>query len=143
MGAGTPIRPVNQAVETPSPNLAPIQSEQTGQNNAGPAISAVGQGLFGIWQRQQERQNALDALEATGKFQGELGQLKTDVLNSGMSAKDMATNFANSARELSNAYVNNPAYAHIAPQLALATRYHVNDQTQRFQAEATSASFTI
>ncbi len=142
MGAGTPIRPVNQTVETPSPNLAPnpFRAEPL-ENNAGPAISAVGQGLFGIWQQQQEHQNALDAVDATGRFQGELAQLKTDVLNSGMSAKDMTTNFATSTRELSNAYVNNPAYAHIAPQLAIATRFHVNDQMQSFPAEATERVF--
>ncbi|MFZ1975796.1 MAG: hypothetical protein WAU89_23340 [Candidatus Acidiferrales bacterium] len=140
MGAGTPIRPVQQSVETPSADLSPNPFRAGSlQNTAGEAISGVGNSLMGIWQAQNQHRNAIDMADASNQFETQIGSLKTDILNSGQSAPDMVQNFNTSSKELINAYTDpqSSPYPHIAPQLAVSLRNQVGQHLQSFPAEAT------
>lgn len=138
MGAGTPIRPVQQSVDTPSADLSPNPFRAGSlQNTAGEAIAGVGNSLMGIWQAQQQHQNALNLNDRMDHFQQDIGQAKVNALNSGLQAPDMVKQFQDTSQSLITAYTTAPANKSIAPQLALAMRQHIADQMQTFPVDAT------
>ena len=139
MSSGTPIRTVQQNVPTPSPDLPsnPFRSIPV-ENTVGPALAAGGDAVMNVALRQQQQQNAIDASAAANQFQDQVGKVKTEILNSGISANDMATNFKNSTNDLITAFTSRDSspYPNVAPQLAVILRNQVAPHLQSFPSEA-------
>ncbi len=93
---GAPIRPVDQRVETPNPDLSPNPFRAVPlESTIGPALAAGGDAVMNVALRQQQQQNAIDASAAANQFQDQVGKVKTEILNSGMLGRRHGDEFQN------------------------------------------------
>jgi hypothetical protein len=135
---------INQTVPTPNIDLSanPFHAEPL-ESAVGPALAAGGAAVMNIAIRQRQQQNAIDSAQASNDFDDQLGKVKTEILNSGMSADAMATNFKTSSSELISAFTDpkSSPYPHVAPQLAVSLRNQVAPHLEAFPSEALARVF--
>ncbi|MGC2303507.1 MAG: hypothetical protein WA447_09320, partial [Candidatus Binatus sp.] len=108
------------------------------ESSVGPALAAGGDAVMNVAIRQRQQQNAIDASAAANQFQDQVGKVKTEILNSGMSADDMATNFKTSTNDLISAFTDpkSSPYPNVAPQLAVSLRNQIAPHLESFPSEA-------